>query len=102
MSSAFYFSVFAASFGLLIAYMVLSVRTNSVDCWLFITSVLMMCILSVEVYREVVIYITGSIPTLTHARAAFLRLEHTYLGFFMGEVMHRVRQIISKRTSQID
>lgn len=102
MTSTFYFLVLGASFVALIAYLVLSVRTNSVDSWLFISTVVMMCILSVEFYREAVISMTGQAPTLTHARAAFLRLEHTYLGFFMGEVMHRVQTIVRKTHAEND
>ena len=45
---------------------------------------------------------TGQIPALNHARAAFLRLEHTYLGFFLGEVIHRVQAIIRKIHAEHD
>lgn len=94
MSSLFYFIILLGSVVLLAVYLWLSARTQTLNSWIVVSTLVMLGILLAEGYRETIVLSTGHLPTLTHIRAAILRLEHTYLGFFLGEVMQRVRTIL--------
>ena len=91
MSSVMYFCLLCCCLLALSIFVWLSWRTHTLDSWHVIIVVSMCVIFTYELIREMIVFKTGTIPTITYWRIVILRIEHTWLGIFISEVIHYVR-----------
>ena len=96
MSSWMYFLLLLSCLTGLSLFVWLSLRTHTFDSWYVIIVMIMCAIFIYELAREVIIFETGVVPSITYSRIVILRFEHTWLGLFIGEVLHYVRILTRK------
>ena len=52
----------------------------------------MALVFAFEFRRELIIYLSGVVPELTYLRAVILRMEHTWFGCYLCEVITNATQ----------
>lgn len=86
LSSLYYLTLLLAFLTTVSVYLWFSWKSHTL-CSYFACIVSIMGLITLgEFYRELTVCFTQTVPELTYARVAILRMEHTWLGLFIGEV----------------